>query len=161
MSNPRDLLLHQLTQLLWVERMLAYEVLPKLQKEVESQSLADALAEHLEQTRRHVDRVEHAFRTVEAEPSSGRNEAMAALAGQHDDVAGDVVEPHLKDLLHAEAAIHTEHLELAGYEAAITLARTLGAGEAADLLEQNRTEEEQALELLRGHAERLAQQPSA
>jgi ferritin-like metal-binding protein YciE len=153
-------LLHELTQLLWVERTLAFEVLPTLQKEVKSQSLADAIAEHLEQTRRHVDRVEHAFRTVDAEPTSGRNEAMAALAGQHDETAGDVVEPDLKDLFHADAAIHTEHLELAGYEAAITLARALGAREAADLLEQNRSEEEQALKLLRGHAERLAQQPS-
>lgn len=160
MSNPRDLLLLELTQLLWIERMLAFEVLPKLHKEVKSQSLAEALAEHLEQTRGHVDRVERAFRTVDAEPSSGRNEAMAALASQHDEIAGDVVEPHLEDLFHAHTAIHAEHLELAGYEAAVTLARSLGAAEAAELLEQNRREEEQALELLRGHAKRLAQQPS-
>ncbi len=136
-------------------------MLPKLHKEVKSQSLAQALAEHLQQTREHVARVEQAFRALEAEPSSGRNEAMAGLASQHDDNAGNVVEPHLKDLFHAEAAIHTEHLELAGYEAAVTLARTMDASEAADLLEQNRADEEQALRLLRGEAERLAQEASA
>jgi ferritin-like metal-binding protein YciE len=160
-SNPRDLLLQQLAQLLWVERMLAFEVLPSLQKEVKSEGLAQTLAEHLQQTRQHVSRVGQAFRTLEAEPSSGRNQALAALASQHDELAESIVEPHLKDFFHAAAAIHSEHLELAGYEAAITLARTLGAAEAADLLEQNRKEEEQALKLLRGHAERLAQQPSA
>jgi ferritin-like metal-binding protein YciE len=141
--------------------MLAFEVIPNLQKEVKSQRLAEVLAEHQEQTRGHVERVEHAFRALEAEPSSGRDDAMAALASQHDELAGDVVEPHLSDLFHADAAIHTEHLEIAGYDAAITLARTLGAGDAADLLQQNRSEEEQALNLLRGEAERLAQEANA
>jgi ferritin-like metal-binding protein YciE len=136
--------------------MLAFEVLPELQKEIKSQRLAEVVTAHLEQTREHVARVEQAFRVLEAEPSSSRNEALAGLAGQHDDVAANVVEPHLKDLFHADAAIHTEHLELAGYEAAITLARTIGANEAASLLEQNRDDEEQALKLLHGEAERLA-----
>jgi ferritin-like metal-binding protein YciE len=160
MSNPRDLLLHQLTELLWVERMLVFDVLPKLQQQGTSQSLVQAFAEHLEQTREHVGRVEQAFRALEAEPSSGRNEAMAALARHHDEVAGSVVEPRLADLFHAAAAIHAEHLELAGYEAAIALARAMGVGEAADLLEQNRSDEEHALEVLRGHADRLAQEAS-
>ncbi|HEX5585477.1 ferritin-like domain-containing protein [Gaiella sp.] len=160
MSNPRDLLLHQLTQLLWVERMLVFEVLPKLQRQGRSQSLVQAFTEHLEQTRDHVGRVEQAFRTLASEPTAGRNEAMAALASHHDEVAGSVVEPHLADLFHAAAAIHTEHLELASYETAIALARAMGAGEAADLLEQNRSDEEHALEVLRGHADRLAQEAS-
>jgi ferritin-like metal-binding protein YciE len=140
--------------------MLVFEVLPKLQQQVKSQSLAEALAEHLEQTREHVGRVEQAFRTLEAEPSSSRNEAMAALASQHDDLAGSVVEPRLADLFHAAAAIQTEHLELASYETAIALARAMGAGEAADLLEQNRRDEEHALKVLRGHADRLAREAS-
>lgn len=138
--------------------MLAFEVLPELQKQIKSQSLAELVGEHLEQTREHVARVERAFRALDAEPSSGRDEALAGLARQHDELAGNVVEPHLKDLFHAAAAIQTEHLELAGYEAAITLARTVGADEAADLLEQNRGDEERALKLLRDQSERLAQE---
>jgi ferritin-like metal-binding protein YciE len=160
MSNPRDLLLHQLAQLLWVERTLVFEVLPKLRQQGKSESLAQAFAEHLEQTREHVERVEQAFRALDAEPSSGRNDALAALASYHDDVAGSVVEPRLADLFHAAAAIQTEHLELAGYETAIALARAMGAGEAADLLERNRDDEEHALKVLRGHADRLAREVS-
>ena len=65
-SNPRDLLLLELGDILFVERMLSFEVLPELLKQVNDPELAGALAEHLEQTKRHVANVEQAFRAAMA-----------------------------------------------------------------------------------------------
>jgi ferritin-like metal-binding protein YciE len=47
LSSPRDLFLHLLAEMLWVERMLVFEVLPNLRKQVQSESLAAAVQEHL------------------------------------------------------------------------------------------------------------------
>jgi ferritin-like metal-binding protein YciE len=158
LSSPRDLFLALLAQMLWVERMLVFEVLPELRKQVQSESLAAAVEEHLAQTHEHVVRVEEAFRALGAEPVSARSAPAAALADEHGEVAAKIAEPRLADLFHAAAAIHTEHLELAGYEALVELARALDRPEVEGRLEQNRREEAETLERLRKLAETLRRQ---
>jgi ferritin-like metal-binding protein YciE len=151
LSSPRDLFLQLLAQMLWVERMLVFEVLPSLRKQVQSESLAAAVEEHLAQTRDHVTRVEEVFRVLGTEPVSARGAPAAALFAEHEEVAGKIAEPRLADLFHAGAAIHTEHLELAGYDVLLGLAPDA----VQESLAQNREEEAQALERLRGLAHRL------
>jgi ferritin-like metal-binding protein YciE len=123
-------------------------VLPELRKQVQSESLAAEVEAHLGQTHEHVARVEEAFRALGAEPVSARSAPAAALAAEHGEVAGKLAEPRLADLFHAAAAIHTEHLELAGYEALLELARALDRPDVEGRLEQNRREEAEALERL-------------
>ena len=158
LSSPRDLFLQLLAQMLWVERMLVFAVLPELRKQVRSDSLAAAVEEHLAQTHEHVARVEECFRALGAEPVSARSAPAAALAAEHDETAGKIAEPRLADLFHAAAAIYTEHLELAGYEVLIELARALDHSEVEGRLEQNLREEAETLERLRALAEHLRQQ---
>ena len=154
-SNPRDLFLARLAEMLYVERRLADAVLPELRRAAADEELREALAEHLERTREHVERVETAFRAARAEPASRRSAALEALVTEHDELAGSVVLEPLRDAFHAAAALHGEHLELAGYEALVPLARALGLGDAADALDASREDEEQARERLRKIAERL------
>jgi ferritin-like metal-binding protein YciE len=139
----------QLGELLWVERMLAFEALPKLIEEVRDEELRGALHEHLDQTRYHAARVEEAFRVSGAEPASSRSAELAGALEQHG--AQDVKEPTLRDYFHATGAARTEHLELGLYDALLPLA----AGDAKALLEQNRGDEEEALARLRKLAKRL------
>jgi ferritin-like metal-binding protein YciE len=155
LASPRDLFLQLLAQMLWVERMLVFEVLPELRKQVQSESLAAAVEEHLAQTHEHVARAEEAFRALGAEPVSARSAPAAALAAEHEQVAAKFAEPRLGDLFHAAAAIHTEHLELAGYDVLLELARALGRQDVEERLEQNRREEAETLERLRMIAEHL------
>jgi ferritin-like metal-binding protein YciE len=144
LSSPRDLFLQLLAEMLWVERMLVFEVLPSLQKQVQSESLAAAVQEHLAQTRGHVTRVEEAFRALGAEPVSARSAPAAALAAEHDEVAGKIAEPRLADLFHAGAAITTEHYEIASYDVLLELAPEA----AQESMAQNRREEAETLERL-------------
>jgi ferritin-like metal-binding protein YciE len=134
--------------MLWTERMLVYEVLPTLQSQVRSESLAQALDEHLEETRHHVANVENAFRAVGAETSSALSAPADGLQRAHDETAQKLTEPQLADVFHASAAITTEHLEIASYDALLELARALGATDAAKLLDENRAQEAAALATL-------------
>lgn len=147
-SNPRDLLLVELADILFVERMLSFDVLPDLLKQVSDPELTTGLAEHLAQTKRHVANVERAFALVAAEPSSNHSPPFVGLKDQHAEIAGSVKDPALADLWHATAAIHTEHYEIAAYRQLRLLAQTLGHEELDRLLAENLDEEEQALSRL-------------
>ena len=151
--NPRDLFFLELGELLWIERMLAFEVLPRLVEEIRDEELKQALGKHLEETRLHAAQVERAFRAAGAEPAAARSAGLAGLAEQHD--SQELTEPTLRDLFHAGGAARTEHLELALYDSLLGLARELGLGESADVLKENRGEEERALERVSSVAARL------
>jgi ferritin-like metal-binding protein YciE len=160
LSNPRDLLLRELGTLLWTERMLAFEVLPKLRDAVSDDELRAAVEEHLLETRGHVDRVEQAFESLGSHPSSIYSPTVSALAGEHDELAGKVVEDRLRDVWHAHAAARTEHLELAMYESVLALVRALDADGLSSGLEENREQERQALAKVEQIAARVRQELS-
>ena len=57
-NSPKELFLHELGDILYVERKLAHEVLPKLIGEVTDDEFKSGLENHLEETRQHVTNVE-------------------------------------------------------------------------------------------------------
>lgn len=156
LSNPRDLFLRLAGELLWLERMLVFEVLPQLQRDAQSESLAAAFAEHLEQTRGHVTRLEQTFQLLGAETSSNLDPAAKQLFEHHDELAAEIVEPILRDVFHAAAAAKTEQYEIAAYDALIELGRALGA--PVELLEQSRGDEVGALERVGSIGARLGKE---
>jgi ferritin-like metal-binding protein YciE len=111
-SNPRDLRLALLAEALWIERTLAHDLLPEMHRQSDSELLATALAEHLEETRAHAQALEEIFLELGAEPTAAASRALAGLS--EDDVT--VVEPRLSDLRLIDRAARVEHLELAVYE---------------------------------------------
>jgi ferritin-like metal-binding protein YciE len=151
MSNPRDLLLVVLGELLFVERTLVREALPGLIDEVEHEALSSVLAEHLGETRDHVVRVEDSFRSVGAESSSNHSLALCGLIEQHSQLAQSALASSIKDALALQAAIHTEHYEIAAYRGLLPLAGEV-APDAVPLIEANLSEEETALQKLEGLA---------
>ena len=74
-TTPRDLFLHELGDIMYVEQALSTEVLPKLISEVTDEEFRDALEEHLEQTKRHLTNVEKVFEQLGA--ATNRNGAWA------------------------------------------------------------------------------------
>src|SRR5262249_59328012 len=55
------------------------KALPKVIKAVSSEPLQDALSEHLEQTRGHVERLEQAFESIELKPKGKHCAGMAGV----------------------------------------------------------------------------------
>ena len=132
-------------------------MLPKLHQAVQSEGLAAAVAEHLEQTKEHGPRLEDVFRALNAEPSSSLNPPVEKLAQHHDELAENLADDRVADVFHASAGATTEHHELAAYDALLALSRAVElSGDARGLLERNRAEEEKALHRLEGELERLA-----
>ena len=153
--QPRDLFLRLLGDILYVERRLAGDVIEKLRQAAKDDELRDALAEHLEQTRNHVRNAEAAFRDTGAEPTALRSAAFEGLVSQHDDDAAEISQPAVADAFHAAAAAHTEHYELAAYEALIPLADELDFRDARKRLEDSRDDEAAALRRVEKIANRL------
>lgn len=150
-SNPRDLLLQQLSELLWIERTLFAAVLPKVHDASHAPELQELLTAHRAETREHCVRLEAAIRACGAEPAAARSASLEAMAKQHEEEAKRIVQPALEDLFHCAGGARVEHLELAAYDAALLLAD----GTCAQLLEQNRKEDAAALGRLDRLAERL------
>lgn len=147
-SNPRDLLVLQLAQLLFVERRLADEVLQDVIDAAQHQDLVNALREHREETKEHATRIETVFRRIEVAPSSNLVRAFESAVEQHDEEAGNIKVDALGDVFHAQTALHTEHWEIAQYTAVLALAEAMGRGDDVKELRDTLKEEEHARDRL-------------
>jgi ferritin-like metal-binding protein YciE len=144
-SNPRDLYLTLLSDILFVERILSSDVLPAMLGAVRHPALAGLLAEHLEQTKQHVIVVEDAFRAVGAQSSSNHSQPFVGLKEQHSQLSSSTIAPPLADLVHAAAAIGTEHYEIAAYQTLLALRELVDADDRAAGLQTNLEQEQAAL----------------
>jgi ferritin-like metal-binding protein YciE len=149
-SNPRDLLVLLLGELLHVERRLAGGVIRDLADAVHDDELRTALRHHLEETAQHVERIESAFRRIEVAPTANLSRPFESAVAEHGELASNVIESRLADDFHAQAALHTEHWEIAAYEAVLRLAPVA----VAKLLEANLDDERRAAARLLEQLER-------
>jgi ferritin-like metal-binding protein YciE len=143
-TTPRDLFLHELGDILYVEEKLTEEVLPKLINEVQSAEFRTGLERHLEQTKGHITNVEQIFEALGEHSETEKCLGFEGLRREHDEMIGEVSDD-LVDLVDAGAAARTEHYEIAAYTGLIEMARALGESEAVSLLEQNLKEEKETL----------------
>jgi ferritin-like metal-binding protein YciE len=156
-ETPRELFLHELGDILYVERKLSDEVLPKLIGEVQDDDLRKGLEKHLEETRQHVTNVEQVFDTLGEEPQAEKCIGFEGLKKEHDQLVEEAG-PDLVDLVDTGAAARTEHYEIAAYEGLIPMARALEEREAVGLLEENLKQEKEALREVESVAKRLSKE---
>jgi ferritin-like metal-binding protein YciE len=151
-SNPRDLVLQLMGELLFVERRLADQVIPDLAAAVQDGELRRGLEEHREQTKQHVERLETAFRRLDVAPTSNLSRPFESAVAEHDELASSILDTRLADLFHAQAALHTEHWEMAAYRALVPLV----PDDVRDLLRPSFDEEGDAAKLLVSAIDRIA-----
>jgi ferritin-like metal-binding protein YciE len=118
--------------------------LPKLAKAATTEDLITTFQEHLEVTKAQVGRLEKVFQLLGVKPKSKPCEAMKGLVAEGEEAIEQDGEDILRDVMLIGAAKRVEHYEMAGYQSAILLADSMGIEEAADLLRQTLTEEEEA-----------------
>jgi len=144
LNTPRDLFLHELGDILYVERKLAEEVLPKLINEVQSPQFRKGLEKHLDQTRGHIANVEQVFDELGERAHEEECVGFEGLKKEHDKLVEEA-SSDLIDLVDAGAAARTEHYEIAAYSGMIEMARALGEPNAVTLLDENLKEEKETL----------------
>ena len=154
-TSPKELFLHELGDILYVERKLADETLPKLIAEVTDEEFKSGLESHLEQTRKHVTNVEEVFGIFGEEPHAEPCIGFEGLKKEHDELI-EKSSSSLVDHVDLGAAARTENYEIAAYEGLRRMAKALGEDDAVGLLDENLTEEKEALREVEKIATRLS-----
>jgi ferritin-like metal-binding protein YciE len=149
------LFLHELGDILYVERKLAGEVLPKLIDEVSDEEFRSGLESHLVETRKHVANVEQVFEIFGEEPKAEECVAFEGLKAEHDKMVEET-SSSLIDIVDVGAAARTENYEIAAYEGLRRMAKALGEDKAVDLLDTNLEQEKETLREVEKIATRLS-----
>ena len=158
MSDPRELFLHELGDVLYAENVLV-KALPKLAEEASDDELTLGFEEHLEETRQHVKNIEQAFEQLGEEPKAEQCPGIDGIKKEHDDfVAQESPSQDVLDSFRTGAGARTEQYEIAAYEGLVTMAEAMEETEVVELLTQNLEQEKAALEKMQTIGKRLAQE---
>ncbi len=147
-----DLLMLELNDLYDAEKRIV-EALPEMAEAASSPALKQAFQQHLQETHRHVSRLEQAF--VDLGRAAGKHtcDAMKGLIKEGSEIVDAVGSQHVKDAALIGAAQRVEHYEMAGYGTARTFAEHLGHTNVARLLQMTLDEERKTDERLTELAE--------
>ena len=143
-TTPRELFLHELGDILYVEEKLAREVLPQLINETQHDEFRKGLEKHLNETRTHVQKVKQVFETLGETPETEECIGFEGLKREKEKMTSEVSDS-LIDSVNTGAAARTEHYEIAAYTGLIEMARALGEQDVVNMLDENLKQEKEAL----------------
>lgn len=142
-----------LKDIYWAEKHLTKE-LPKMQKAATTQELKDAIDEHTVQTEQHVARLDQVFELMGRKAQAKKCEAMEGLLKEGQSVVEETEDGSMtRDVGIIMSAQKVEHYEIAAYGGLVSLARTMGQDEIADILNSTLEEEKETDSLLTQIAE--------
>jgi ferritin-like metal-binding protein YciE len=136
----QECLVDQLRDIYDAEKQLV-KALPKMAKQCESEELAEAITEHLQETEQQVKRLEQVFEALGVPAKSKPCKGMKGLIEEGSEHAEEDEASVARDLAIIAAAQRVEHYEISAYGTARTMAEQLGNTEAAQLLEETEEEE--------------------
>ena len=145
-KSLQELFVEELRDMYDGERRLT-KALPRMAKAADSEELGAAFTNHLRETEKQVQRLEHVFRTL-GEPVRGKTcDGIMGIVeeGKHamDELHGSVLDAAL-----IAGAQKVEHYEIASYGTLAYFAEVLGQDQAKELLGQTLEEEKAADETL-------------
>ena len=154
LDSLNTLYVEELKDLYNAENQLV-KALPKMVKKATSAELKDAFKEHLEVTKKQIERLEEIFDKLGKSPKGKTCHAMKGLIEEASEIIDEDGEESVIDAALIAAAQRVEHYEMAGYGTVKTFASILGEDDAADLLDQTLQEEGEADHKLTALAEEV------
>jgi ferritin-like metal-binding protein YciE len=142
-----DLFVHTLQDVYYAENQIL-KALPKMIKKATDPGLRQALSEHLEQTKVHVQRLEQEFEMHGAERKAIDCPAMDGIIKEANEIVGEVADKQVLDAAIIAAAQAVEHYEITRYGTLATWAKQLGRDDCAAVLVETLEEEKEADEIL-------------
>ncbi len=136
----RDVMIDELRDLYSAENQLV-KALPKIAKAASSPELKTLVTQHLEETKGQVERLKQVFTQLGMKPTGQHCSAMEGLVEEGKEAIEKDEKGATKDVCLIGAALRVEHYEIAGYTAAIAIAKALGEKEAVSLLTESLNEE--------------------
>ncbi len=136
----KDVFIQELRDLYSAENQLV-KSLPKMAKATKTASLKGVFTSHLEETKGQVDRLKQAFEILGKKATGQHCEGMEGVVKEGKEALESDEEASVKDIELIGAGLRAEHYEIAGYTAAIAIAKALGEKDIANLLNENLKEE--------------------
>jgi ferritin-like metal-binding protein YciE len=140
MESLRELYIQELRDLYNAEGQIV-KALPKMAKAASSDDLRAAFEEHLEVTKKQVERLEQIFEKLGEKPKGKKCKGMEGLLEEGKELLSEDADPDVLDAGMICAAQKVEHYEIAGYGTVRTYAEMLGEQDAARLLQETLDEE--------------------
>jgi ferritin-like metal-binding protein YciE len=154
LDTLEQLYINELRDLYSAENQLL-KALPKMAKGASSSELKDAFEKHLDQTIRHLARLEQLFEQLDESPKGKTCHGMKGLIEEGSEILKEDGEDSVLDAGIIVAAQKVEHYEIASYGSVRTFANLLGKDEAARLLQSTLDEESETNEILNRLAESI------
>jgi ferritin-like metal-binding protein YciE len=146
-----DLLLHGLKDIYYAENQIV-KALPKLIDKSTNRDLSKGLKDHLEETKKQIERLDQVFKKLDQDPEGVKCPAIDGLIQEGDELAGEVADKEVLDAAIVGAAQAVEHYEIARYGTLIAWAEALGHDDIVRFLNTNLNEEKAADKKLSGVA---------
>lgn len=147
LENLEQLFLQELRDLYDAEDQIT-EALPKMIEAAHYDQLRSALQQHLEVTRKQIDRLEQIFSILGEDATGQTCKGMKGVIKEGDEIISQGGDNATVDAGIISAAQRVEHYEMAGYGTVRTYAELLGQQQIAQLLQQTLDEEKEADENL-------------
>ncbi len=139
----QDVLIDELRDLYSAENQLV-KALPKTIKGTKNAEMKAMVKNHLEETKGQVLRLREVFQHLGKKPTGEHCKGMEGCIEEVKEALEKDEEGALKDAGILGAALRVEHYEIAGYSAAIAMAKVLKEREIVALLTESLTEEKNA-----------------
>ncbi len=139
----QDVLIDELRDLYSAENQLV-KALPKTIKGTKNPEMKASLRNHLEETKGQVLRLREVFQHLGKKPTGEHCKGMEGCLEEVKEALEKDEEGALKDAGILGAALRVEHYEIAGYSAAIAMAKVLKQREIVSLLNETLNEEKNA-----------------
>lgn len=152
LKSMQDLYIAELKDLYSAETQLL-KALPKMAKAASSDTLRNAIQEHIQVTEKQKQRIEQIAEELDIRPGGRRCKAMEGLIQEGEEALHSESDPAVLDAAIISAAQRIEHYEIAGYGTARAIASALGYQDAAKLLQETLDEESSADQMLSEIAE--------
>ena len=136
----KDVLIDELRDMYSAENQQV-KVLPKLAKAAKSPELKQLFKQHLDETKGQIQRLREAFEHIGKKATGKHCEGMEGVLKESTEAIEEDLDGASFDSGLIGAALRTEHYEVAGYHAAIAMAKAQGMSEVVSLLKENLQEE--------------------
>lgn len=142
MDTLRDWYLDLLKDSYNAEKQIT-EALPKMARAAKSAQLRRAFEQHLDMTRKHIERLDEIFSQMGETPGNKTCKGMEGLIKEGEELLQKKaqIDPEVMDAALIASAQKVEHYEIAGYGTAAAYAQLLGEKQAAKTLSKIAEEE--------------------
>ncbi len=140
----RDVYIEHLRDLYSAENQIV-KVLPNIIEKVTAQTVRDALQDHLNTTRTHIERLDQIFAVFNQGAQGKKCVGMAGILQEgNEEMAQTMDSADLMDAVLIATCLKVEHYEISAYETVIAFTQLLGETDAAILLTKTLEEEKAA-----------------